>query len=202
MTTRRALLIVDVQNDFCEGGSLPVMGGAVIAARITQYMNTNRDRYKLVVASRDWHDAGNDNGGHFAASDEEPDYAVTWPVHCVAGTPGAEYHPALDASPVDVHVVKGMGMPAYSMFQGVEESSGRDLSQLLKEAGVDDVDIVGIATDYCVAQTALDALKLGLGTRVLAELTAGVAPETSREALQRISADGGEIVRQLGNEPR
>src|ERR1700710_923041 len=112
----RGLLIVDVQNDFTEGGALGVDGGAAVAERITAHLGTSRDDYALVIASRDWHDGGNDNGGHFA-TDSAPDFTGSWPVHCVSGTTSVDYHPALDTSAIDVHVKKGQGRPAYSAFE-------------------------------------------------------------------------------------
>jgi nicotinamidase/pyrazinamidase len=188
----RALLIIDVQNDFTEGGALGVDGGAAVAAGITAHLRETGDDYALVIASRDWHDAEGDNGGHFAR-DADPDFVTTWPVHCVAGTAGAEYHPALDAGAVDVHVRKGQGVPAYSIFEGTTED-GRTLAQLLDERGIDAVDVVGIATDYCVRASALDALGAGRSVRVLEGLVAGVAAESSRAALAELAAAGAEVV--------
>ncbi len=188
----RALLIIDVQNDFTEGGALGVDGGAAVAAGITAHLREAGDDYALVIASRDWHDAEGDNGGHFAR-DADPDFVTTWPVHCVAGTAGAEYHPALDAGAVDVHVRKGQGVPAYSIFEGTTED-GRTLARLLDERGIDAVDVVGIATDYCVRASALDALGAGRSVRVLEGLVAGVAAESSRAALAELAAAGAEVV--------
>ncbi len=188
----RALLIVDVQNDFTEGGALGVDGGAAVAAGITEHLSAHAGDYALVAASRDWHDGGNDNGGHFATS-AAPDFTVTWPVHCVAGTMGAEYHPALDTAVIDVHVKKGQGTPAYSAFQGTTDD-GRSLGEVLHERGVTDLDVVGIATDYCVRASALDAQGSGTRVRVLTDLIAGVAPETSAAALEEFRAVGVETV--------
>ncbi|MGO2658641.1 isochorismatase family protein [Mycetocola reblochoni] len=184
----RAILVVDVQNDFTEGGALGVDGGAAVAARITGFLRSGAGA--LVVASRDWHDAGNDNGGHFAAV---PDFVDTWPAHCVAGTAGAEYHPSLDTALIDVHVLKGQGVPAYSMFEGTT-GDGRALIQVLTERGVDEVDVVGIATDHCVLATARDALEAGLHVTVLDDLVAGVDPARSAAALEDLAA-GGALVR-------
>lgn len=187
----RALLIVDVQRDFTEGGALGVEGGSAVAEGVTQLLRDEprSSRYDLIVASRDWHNAEGSNGGHFAEAGNDPDFAGTWPVHCVAGTLGAAYHPALDIDRIDVHVRKGMGEPAYSAFQG-EATDGRQLRDVLAEAGITDLDVVGIATDYCVRASALDALDLGLSVRVLGELIAGVSPETSVAALKELSAAG------------
>jgi nicotinamidase/pyrazinamidase len=188
----RALLIVDVQNDFTEGGALGVDGGAAVAQRITEHLAAHRDDYALVAASRDWHDGDDDNGGHFA-TDAAPDFTVTWPVHCVAGTPGAEYHPALDAAEIDVHVKKGQGRPAYSAFEGTTDD-GRSLAEVLHERGITDLDVVGIATDYCVRASALDGFESGQRVRVLTDLIAGVAPASSAAALEEFRAVGVETV--------
>lgn len=186
----RALLIVDVQNDFTEGGALGVDGGAAVAQRITEHLREHGDEYALIAASRDWHDRRGDNGGHFAL-DAAPDFTVTWPVHCVAGTTGADYHPALDVSGVDVHVLKGQGVPAYSAFEGTT-GDGRHLAEVLRERGVTDLDVVGIATDHCVRASALDGLDAGLRVRVLTDLIAGVAPAPSAAALDELRAVGVE----------
>lgn len=189
----RALFIIDVQNDFTEGGALGVDGGAAVAARITRYLAEHPNRYDQVIASRDWHDAGNDNGGHFATT-TAPDFVTTWPVHCVAGTPGAEFHPALDTGAVTVQVRKGQGEPAYSIFEGTTED-GEPLPRKLDELGVDEIDVVGIATDYCVLASALDAAETGRRVRVFDDLIAGVAPDSSVEALRRLAAAGVRVER-------
>jgi len=187
----RALFIIDVQNDFTEGGALGVDGGAAVAAGVTEFLGRHRDDYSLVVASRDWHSGENDNGGHFAA-DAEPDFVDTWPVHCVEGTPGAEYHPGLDVSGVDVHIRKGQGVPAYSIFEGTDDS-GASISELLTSHGITDVDVVGLATDYCVRASALDALEHGQHVRVFTDLVAGVAPGSSAAALAELGHAGAVI---------
>ena len=187
----RALFIIDVQNDFTEGGALGVEGGAAVAAGISELLAKHKGRYGVVVASRDWHDANNDNGGHFA-TDAAPDYVTTWPVHCVAGTVGAAYHPALDVDAIDVHLLKGQGVPAYSIFEAVDEG-GRAIGEVLDEHGVTDVDVVGIATDYCVRASGLDAVEHGRHVRVFTDLVAGVAPETSEAALAELGHAGAVI---------
>lgn len=184
----RALLIIDVQNDFTEGGALGVDGGGAVAAAITAHLVAHPRRYGVVVASRDWHDADNDNGGHFAL-DAAPDFAGTWPVHCVAGTDGAEYHAALDTALIDIHVRKGQGVPAYSIFEG-RTSEGRSLAAALDDLNVTAVDVVGIATDYCVRASALDAAATGRPVRVLSDLVAGVAADSSAAALAELAAAG------------
>lgn len=187
----RALLIIDVQNDFTEGGALGVDGGAAVAKAITKHLRAYPDHYDVVIASRDWHDGDNDNGGHFA-TDAPPDFAATWPVHCVAGTEGAEYHPSIDTGLIDIHVRKGQGVPAYSIFEGTTDD-GRALPKALDDLQVTEVDVVGIATDYCVRASALDALGTGRDVRVLRNLVAGVASESSEAALHEIAAAGGRV---------
>ncbi|MFE4948609.1 isochorismatase family protein [Leifsonia sp. NPDC056665] len=188
----KALFIIDVQNDFTEGGALGVDGGAAVAAAITEHLRAHSDEYAIILASRDWHDRDNDNGGHFA-TDAEPDFVNTWPAHCVAGTDGAEYHPAFDTSRVGYHIRKGQGVPAYSIFEG-RTDAGSTVHNLLDEHGIDTVDVVGIATDYCVRASALDALSHGQRVRVLTELVAGVAAESSEAALAELAHAGAEVV--------
>jgi nicotinamidase/pyrazinamidase len=187
----RALFVIDVQNDFTEGGALGVDGGAAVAANVTEYLRAHPERYDAVLASRDWHNPDDDNGGHFATGDA-PDFVVTWPKHCMAGTPGAEYHPALDTSLIDVHVKKGQGVPAYSIFEGSTDD-GRTVREVLDDLRVTDVDVVGIATDYCVRASALDAVEAGRTVRVLRDLVAGVAPASSDAALAELAAAGATV---------
>lgn len=187
--TSRALLVVDVQNDFCEGGSLADAGGAEVAQRITAWMAQHPDRYAAIVATADWHE---DPGAHFAT---EPDYVDTWPVHCRAGSTGAAFHPAVAGvvERADAVVRKGRDAAAYSGFEGVTDD-GTDLRHWLAARHVEAVDIVGIATDHCVRATALDAVAAGLRTRVLLDLTAGVAPDTTARALRQMQDAGVELV--------
>jgi nicotinamidase/pyrazinamidase len=193
----RALFIIDVQNDFTEGGALGVEGGAAVAAGISRYLAQHPNLYDQVFASRDWHDADNDNGGHFATTDA-PDFVTTWPVHCVAGTTGADYHPDLDTSAVTVGVRKGQGRPAYSIFEGVTDT-GESVPQTLDDLGIDEVDVVGIATDYCVLASALDTVAAGRTVRVLEDLVAGVDPASSALALERLAAAGVRIEQSAQN---
>ncbi|WP_029089455.1 isochorismatase family protein [Brevibacterium album] len=185
-----ALLIVDVQNDFTEGGALGVDGGDATAAAISLHLAAHAQDYALVIASRDWHDPNSDNGGHFAAG--EPDYTDNWPVHCVAGTPGADYDPEFDTTAVTHHIRKGQGAHGYSAFEGVADD-GSSLAQLLTGHDITRLDIVGIATDHCVRASALDALDQVAEVRVLTELVAGVAPASSQAALEEIAAKGGTL---------
>jgi nicotinamidase/pyrazinamidase len=189
----KALFIIDVQNDFTEGGALGVEGGAAVAAGISRYLAEHPDRYAYVFASRDWHDGDNDNGGHFAV-DKAPDFVNSWPVHCVSGTAGADYHPSLDVSRITDPVLKGQGKPAYSIFEG-ETANGENLPKRLDELDIDEIDVVGIATDYCVLRSALDAVRSGRAVRVLDDLVAGVAPDSSAAALDELAAAGVRIER-------
>ncbi len=185
----RGLLVVDVQNDFCEGGALGVDGGARVASGITDRIEAHGSDYAVVVASRDWHDADNDNGGHFALHGEAPNFVTTWPVHCVAGTTGAEYHPDLTLPDNTSHVKKGQGMPSYSMFEG-HSDDGHTVEEILTNAGVTEVDVVGIATDHCVRASALDAKAAGFAVRVINDLVAAVTPDTERTARGEMAEAG------------
>ncbi|HET9898404.1 MAG TPA: isochorismatase family protein [Streptosporangiaceae bacterium] len=193
MAVTRALLVVDVQNDFCEGGSLAVAGGGAVAAAITGYLSgPAAGEYAHIVATRDHHI---DPGSHFSA---HPDYVKSWPPHCVAGTPGAAFHPDLDTSRFEEVFLKGEHAAAYSGFEGVSHGSGagpgQSLADWLTARGVTAVDIAGIATDYCVRATAADAARLGFAVRVLIDLTAGVGADTTAEAVQEMLAGGAELI--------
>jgi len=185
----RGLLVVDVQNDFCEGGVLGVEGGTQVALGITDFIAAHASEYAVIVASRDWHDSDNDNGGHFAAEGEAPNFVTTWPVHCVAGTTGAEYHPNLTLPDQTLHVKKGQGVPSYSMFEG-HSDDGQILEKILTGVGVTEVDLVGIATDHCVRASALDAKAAGFEVRVLNDLIAAVSPDTERSARAEMTEAG------------
>jgi nicotinamidase/pyrazinamidase len=179
----RALVVVDVQNDFCEGGSLAVAGGTAVAAAITRHIPSAA--YDHVVATRDHHI---DPGHHFA---EQPDFLETWPAHCVVGTGGVELHEALDREPLEAIFDKGEHAAAYSGFEG--SADGVPLAQWLREHGVDAVDVVGLATDHCVRATALDAVGNGFATRVLLHLTAGVSEASTDAALDQLRTAGVEL---------
>ena len=184
--SKRALIVVDVQNDFCEGGSLAVAGGAAVASAISEYLGRDALSYDFVVATRDHHI---DPGTHFAA---EPDYADSWPAHCVAGTPGADFHPNLANRPFDAVFDKGDYAAAYSGFEGFEpvgeESIG--LGDWLDALHVKSVDVCGIATDFCVKATALDAARRGYATTVLLDLTAAVDPSSVPSVVEELAAAG------------
>jgi nicotinamidase/pyrazinamidase len=181
----RALIIVDVQNDFCEGGSLAVAGGAAVARGVSALLAGGHD-YVQVVATKDFHI---DPGSHFS---DHPDYAESWPPHCVAQTPGAEFHPDLNTSGVAAVFRKGAHAAAYSGFEGADQN-GTLLADWLREHDIDQVDVAGIATDYCVRATARDAVRGGFATRVLLDLTAGVAPESTAAAIEELRAAGVEL---------
>ncbi|MEO3759579.1 nicotinamidase [Mycobacterium sp. B14F4] len=181
----RALIIVDVQNDFCEGGSLAVEGCADVARGISELLAGHPD-YAHIVATKDFHI---DPGDHFS---EHPDFVDSWPPHCVVGTEGADFHPQFHPDAVEAVFTKGQFAAAYSGFEGTDEN-GTPLADWLRERGVDEVDIAGIATDYCVKATAADAVANGFKTRVLAELIAGVAPESSAKAIADMRAAGVQI---------
>jgi nicotinamidase/pyrazinamidase len=180
----RALVIVDVQNDFCEGGSPAVAGGVAVARAISEHLaGPDGSRYDHVVASQDFHI---DPGEHFST---QPDYYQSWPAHCVAETAGAQFHPDLDTSRIEEIFRKGQQAAAYSGFEGAS-AAGTGLGSWLTEHGVTEVDVVGIATDYCVYATAVDAAKAGFDTKVLLGLTAGVDPHTTAAALEKLRAAG------------
>ncbi|HYQ74171.1 isochorismatase family protein [Cellulomonas sp.] len=213
----RALIVVDVQNDFCEGGALAVAGGAAVAEQVTAFLSRAADAYDVVVATADWHEPlPHDNAGHFAVG-ADPDYVATWPEHCVRDTAGAAYHPALRLPADAVHVRKGQGRQDYSGFEGVltpgagspaggaatgsatesaaeagalADAAPAGLADALRARAVDGVDVVGLATDHCVTATALDALAAGFDVRVLTDLTAGVGVRTTIDALTRLAARG------------
>jgi nicotinamidase/pyrazinamidase len=177
----RALIIVDVQNDFCEGGSLAVTGGAAVAAGISLVLSRAGDRWDHVVATKDWHI---DPGAHFS---DHPDYLDSWPPHCVVGSGGADFHPELATDRIEAVFRKGEYQAAYSGFEGKSEK-GETLAAWLRERNVTEVELVGIATDHCVRATALDAKAEGFATTVLLELTAGVAAATTAVALEQLKA--------------
>ena len=185
---RRALLIVDVQPTFCEGGALAVAGGNAVAERIADFVTEYQDEYDLIVTTQDWHI---DPGSHFS---ENPDFIDTWPPHGVAGTPEAELHEAVASLPIDDSVKKGQHAAAYSGFEGVNRE-GTPLERILRDAEISDIDVVGIAESHCVKETALDAIDLGWPTRVLRDLTVPVSEElgvAAREELRQAGVDQGD----------
>jgi nicotinamidase/pyrazinamidase len=186
---KQALIVVDVQNDFCEGGSLPVTGGAQVASDVAALLHhwTRQDpkapAYDVVVATKDHHI---DPGAHWS---EDPDFVDTWPVHCEVGTDGEAFHPNLDPQPFDAVFLKGEHAAAYSGFEG-KDRDGTSLADWLRSHDVGQVDVCGIATDHCVRATVLDAVENGFSTRLLLDLCAGVAPESTRSAIAAMRAAG------------
>ena len=188
MTGSRALLIVDVQPTFCEGGELAVAGGNLVAGRIAEHLKAHRDEYRLTITSQDWH---LDPGEHFSS---QPDFVDSWPPHGLAGTSNAELHPAVAAAlaPVgaDVMIKKGLHQAAYSAFQGTAPD-GRALAEVLHAAGISELDVCGIAESHCVRASALDAIQAGLAVRLLTDLTVPVTEESGAAARDEISSAGG-----------
>lgn len=194
----RALIVVDVQRDFCEGGSLAVAGGAAVAQRIANTINYYKPgtlRYQHIIATKDWHLPADSNGGHFAPEGEDPDYVHNWPVHCVQGTEGAMFHPALTElvfTRLDATFYKGQGRPDYSGFQGVTPTMYEEEAYMLdwlKDRNVTELDIVGLATEFCVEATAMDAILNGFKVSIPVALTAAVGGDEVRDAtIERINA--------------
>ena len=181
----KALIITDVQNDFCEGGSLAVAGGSDVARAINDHLA--HTRYDHVVATKDFHI---NPGSHFS---DNPDSRNSWPPHCVVGTSGADFHPDLETDRIEAVFTKGQYSAAYSGFEGACQV-GIPLTDWLRQHGVDEVVVVGIATDYCVLATARDAASEGFTTTVLSDLTAGVAPETSKKAIDQLRSSGVGVI--------
>ena len=206
----KALIIVDVQNDFCAGGALATDRGAKVASLISEYVEDNHHRYEAVVATQDWHI---DPGAHFS---DTPDFVDSWPVHCVANTEGAEIHPNLDTDYIEAYFRKGRYEAAYSGFEGLQapeesvmtgehepgatlddEGPKTPLADWLDEREIQDVDIVGIATDYCVLATAKDAVDAGYETRVLIDLTAPVHENKLDEVIAEMEDEGSTVKQAL-----
>ena len=185
-TAGRALIIVDVQPTFCEGGALAVAGGNAVAERVAAYATAHREDYRLIVTTQDWHI---EPGAHFSAA---PDYVDTWPPHGVAGSAEAELHPALAGLGLDAQVKKGQYAAAYSGFEGVTDD-GASLDQVLAADGITALDVVGLAESHCVKDTALDGLHRGYAVRVLTDLTEPVSPELGEAARAEMRAAGVEL---------
>ncbi|MFD1826937.1 MULTISPECIES: isochorismatase family protein [Mumia] len=178
----KALVVVDVQKDFCEGGSLAVAGGADVAERIAKLVADGG--YDIVVATKDHHI---DPGTHFS---EAPDFVDSWPPHCVVGTEGNQLHEPLREDMFAAVFEKGQFDAAYSGFEGTATGSEDALDAWLRDRGVDAVDVVGIATDYCVRATALDAAANGFATTVLMDLTAPVSEANLAKTRADLDAAG------------
>jgi nicotinamidase/pyrazinamidase len=187
---RNALLAVDLQADFVQGGSLPVPNGLPVAAMIARHIRHFKTEYQFVVASRDYHE---DPADHFSAT---PDYLTTWPPHCVIGTPGAAFVPPIAnlvrEKLIQVVVSKGRHAAAYSAFEALDPR-GHGLLDLLKEERIDHIDVCGIATDYCVRASALDARTNAFQVRVLVNLCAAVNEGTGLQALEELKAAGCQV---------
>lgn len=199
----KALLIVDVQKDFCAGGTLATERGAEVAALISEYLENHHQDYQAIAATQDWHISP---GDHFS---DQPDFKDSWPVHCQAETPGAELHEDLDTDYIQAYFRKGAYEAAYSGFEGllapedsvmtgereagapaVEEGPKVSLDDWLAQQGIEDVDVVGIASDYCVKATALDAVEAGYETRVLLDLTAPVHEDSLEDLVDELENAG------------
>ena len=185
--TYRALIIVDVQYDFCEGGALAVAGGNKCAAKIADFVSENSEEYDLIITTQDWHI---DPGEHFA---EEPDYVDTWPAHCVAETPGAELHDEIASLSIDVEIKKGQYDGSYSGFQG-KDADGRPLVRVLRDAEIQEVDVVGLAESHCVKETAISAVNEGFRARVFTDLTEPVSEELGKAARAEMDEAGVELL--------
>ena len=207
----RMLIIVDVQNDFCEGGALGVDGGAGVAARIAEQVRRAGDQYDRILASRDWHRGDTDNGGHFATPPTEPDFVGTWPVHCVADTPGAAFHPEMEDLAAELGerlevVHKGRGAPGYSALEGTVIATGESVQELIAGGGWERIEVVGLAYDFCVRATALGAAEVvgpanasacvdtDAQVRVLRTLTAAVHPDAVGRLERELVAGGVSVV--------
>lgn len=194
--TGKALIIVDIQNDFCEGGKLAVQGGLKVADGVAAHLVQYSNQYAVVVFTADWHI---DPGSHWSAT---PDFVDSWPEHCAAGTTGAEITHAVatalrqreEQGGLNIRIIKGLWTPSYSGFEGSDPITHKTLQESLEEQSITHVDIVGIATDHCVYATARDSLKAGFDTSVITSLTAGVDPEASTRALSAIESHGGHTI--------
>lgn len=184
---RRAIIVVDPQPDFFEGGALPVTGATRTAAKIAEHLRTHGEDYALKIVTQDWHI---DPGDHWS---DRPNFVSTWPRHCAADSEGARIHPVLADESWDVVIRKGQFLGAYSGFEGTN-ATGATLAEVLKSAEVDAVNVVGFATDHCVKATALDARALGFDVCVMLDLCAGVDPDTTREAISDMTNAGVALV--------
>ncbi len=183
--TRRALVIVDVQPDFCEGGKLAVEGGNACAERIADFVTENANEYELIVTTQDWHI---EPGRHFS---DNPDYVDTWPEHCVAETPGADLHEAIASLSTDVSIKKGQYDGAYSGFEGIDAEEN-PLARILRDAEIQAIDVVGLAESHCVKETALSGVREGFRVRVFSDLTEPVTEELGVVAREEMDDAGVE----------
>lgn len=189
-TGTRALVVVDVQNDFCPGGALGTERGDEVAEKIADLIKAHGGRdgvYSHILATQDWHI---DPGTHFS---ENPDFIDSWPVHCVADSEGAALRGPIADIAFDEFFRKGEYEAAYSGFEGASTSENALLAEWLQERGVTDLDVVGIATDHCVRATVLDGLSEGFSVRVLAVLCSPVDAARGAAALDEMRASGAQI---------
>lgn len=186
----KALIIVDVQPTFCEGGELPVEGGNAVAERIAEYVRENPDSYDVIVTTQDWHI---DPGEHFS---DTPDFVDSWPPHGVAGSENAALHPAIANLDADVVFKKGQYAAAYSGFEA-RDGLGNSPDEILAYYDIDEVHVVGLAQSHCVKETALDAVRLDYETVVITDLTAPVSKELG-EAAEAQMRDAGVQLRRSG----
>ncbi|MDU0479783.1 isochorismatase family protein [Staphylococcus chromogenes] len=188
MTNKRALIIVDVQNDFCAAGALATPQGSAVAKRIVAFLQDVKPAYDLVLTTQDWHI---DPGEHFSS---QPDFQDSWPTHCIAGSDGAQLHPFFRRISPDAHFRKGQFAAAYSGFEATHEKTEQPLLEYLLDHDIQALDVVGIATDYCVRHTVLDALANGFTVRVLTQFCAAVAEKSGNAALVEMEQAGAVIV--------
>lgn len=186
--TNRALIIVDVQNDFCTG-SLATARGPEVATVIGNFLSSETAQlngYSRIVATQDWHI---DPGSHFS---DTPDFVDTWPVHCKAETEGAEMHEAIDTSKIEAFFRKGEYEAAYSGFEGAADGVG--MADWLRNNEIEAIDVCGIATDHCVRATALDGLKNGFEVRLLTGMCAAVDNARGDAAFDEVHKAGAELL--------
>lgn len=188
-----ALIVVDVQRDFCEGGSLAVEGGHAVAHDLAHFIQTKGSMFSTIVATKDWHNREGDNGGHFH---DNPDYDDTWPGHCIASSPGAEFCPPLNGLLFDEIFLKGWDEPAYDGFQGHGERHGKCLEDYLRFHKVRELYVAGIASTHCEKATVLTGLDKGFIVKVLSTMSVGVGGKAAHEtALAEMSSKGAVIIR-------
>ena len=192
---KRALLLIDMQVDFCEGGSLAVKGGDDLATRLALHLQDimnqrtfGSSKYAALIASRDAHI---DPLEHFS---DKPDFQNTWPIHCKQGSPGFELHPTLRDLPFDACFDKGAYSAGYSAFEGSTED-GLSLADWLRLRGISQLDLAGIALEHCVKATALDALKLGFETNLLCDYCLAINPSKANMVYRRLSLAGAGLIR-------
>jgi len=188
MKAKKALLVVDIQNDFCPAGALGIPEGDKIVPLINKYLKVFAKKKLPILVTRDWHPA---KTGHFK------DFGGIWPAHCIQNTPGAAFHPALKLPAGVILLYKGMDPleDSYSAFHA-EDTSGRSLLKILRMLGIREIYIAGLATDYCIKYSTLDALKNGFKVKILSDAVKGVdlKPKDSQKALKEIIKKGAKKI--------